>query len=218
MDGEEEESPEPDDLVGWRRVIADGGLTRCTPESVVAAIQTIGPLGDKRVMNALMKHISDVILRKLRRVIGRNHPNEGRDIIERAHGGLIEAVLQPETADGKALLVAFMARVHHRANDSIRAERLHGKRQPYGEDETAFLRSVDDSHEAMEAHVRREQLLRRIEDPRKRLAFRLHMEGLTKGSKKGLSIADVVGRSAKTVGEWIAEIEEQLKELVGDDQ
>lgn len=218
MDREDGESPQPDDLVGWRRVIAADGLGQCPPARVVAAIQAMSPQGDQRALNALIKHVSDVMLRRLRRLIGRNHPNEGIDMIERAQSRLIEAVLQPESADGKALCVAFMTTVELRAFDAIRAERLRGKRQPYAEDEATVERIADDSHQIMEEHVRVEQLLRRIEDPRKRLAFRLHMEGLSKGSKKGASIAEVVGRSAKTVGEWIAEIEEQLKELVGDDQ
>lgn len=218
MDREDGESPQPDDLVGWRRVIAADGLGQCPPARVVAAIQAMGPQGDRRVLNLLMKHVSDVMLRRLRRLIGRNHPNEGIDMIERAHNGLIEAVLQPESADGEALRVAFMATVEYRAADAIRAERLRGKRHPYAEEEATVERFADDSCQIMEEHARIEQLLRRVEDPRKRLAFRLHMEGLVKGSKKGLSIAEVVGVSAKTVGEWITEIEEQLKELVGDDQ
>jgi hypothetical protein len=46
---------------------------------------------------------------------------------------------------------------------------------------------------------------------RKRLAFRLHMEKVPAGSKKGYSIAKAVGRSSKTVETWIKEIQDLLK-------
>jgi hypothetical protein len=49
-------------------------------------------------------------------------------------------------------------------------------------------------------------------DWRKRLAFRLHMEKVPAGSKKGLSIAKAVGRSSKTVEKWIKEVQDILKE------
>ena len=218
MDSKDGESPEPDDLVGWRSVVAAKTLAQCPPARIVAAIQTLWLLGDERVVGAMMTHIADVMTRRLRKRIGRNHPNEGFDMIDRAQHSLIESILQPDSADGKALRNAFMSTVDFRAADAVRAERLRGTRESYGEDETTFERIANDSHRIMDEHVRVEQLLRRIDDPRKRLAFRLHMEELAKGSKKGASIAKVVGRSAKTVGEWITEIEEQLKEILGDDR
>lgn len=218
MERQSGESPQPDDLAAWRRLIAGNELSHCTHESVVAAIQSLGPNGERRILNALMKHISDVLNRILRNRIGRNHPNEGFDIIERAHTQLIEALLQPNSPDGKGLAVAFKARVDFRAADAIRAERLQSARQPYGEDVAAYERTSDDMHQISEEHVSVENLLKRITDPRKRLAWRLHMERVPLGGTKGHSIARIAGVSAKTAGEWIEEIKELLKGILGDEQ
>jgi len=36
-------------------------------------------------MNPLVLHVSDTIIRRLRGLIGRNHRNEGEDMITRTH-------------------------------------------------------------------------------------------------------------------------------------
>ena len=117
-----EEPPALSDLQGWRQAVTDDRLGRFRPEDVVAAIQQIGPNGDQRVLNALMGHVSDEMLRLLRRHVSTNHRNEGRDIIESAHEKLILAVLNPSRADGKGLKIAFKARVQFRANDALVVE------------------------------------------------------------------------------------------------
>ena len=134
MDTKESQSPLPSDLAGWRRVVAEDRLASCRMEDVVAAVQGMGPDGEEKILQALMLRISNEIIRILRWRIGKNHANEGIDMIERAHGQLIEAVLRPDSADGKGLRVAFRRRIEFRAADAIQAELLNTYRYPYAED------------------------------------------------------------------------------------
>jgi hypothetical protein len=55
------------------------------------------------------------------------------------------------------------------------------------------------------------RILKEVTDHRKRLAFYLHMQGVPFGSKKGNSIAKALGKSTKTVTDWVEEVRAQLK-------
>src|SRR5262245_39339011 len=117
----DEDDPPPDstDLEGWRRAVREGHHTGYRLEVIVAAIQDLGPCTDKAVLNPLAKHLSDALLHILRKYVSINHPNRGRDIIEKTHGQIIEAMLQPSSADGKGLRVAFFPRVKFRVKDAL---------------------------------------------------------------------------------------------------
>ncbi len=192
------EGPDPDDIAAWRLIIEDQSLGRIQGGQLVAAAQRIGASGDRRVINSLVNEIAERMMRILRKHIGKNHRNEGWDMIEEVHHQLIEAVLKPNSADGIGLRTAFVARIKLRAADAIRREQLHSERYAYSEDEEAR----SDGHKALatadeeRAHV--ESVLRRIADPRKVLAFRLHMDGVPRNSSKVESIASALGVSAKT--------------------
>ena len=57
---------------------------------------------------------------------------------------------------------------------------------------------------------------RHIPDWQKRLAFRLHMDGVPYKSKKGLSIAKALGISDKTAGTWVREAIDILEAALGE--
>lgn len=212
-----EEPPSDTDLEAWRQIAAKDGLRRIPPEKIVAAIQRIGPSGDQRLLNALMGHISDEILRILRRRVSTQYRNKGNDIIERAHEQLIVAILKPHSADGKGMRVAFVARVRFRADDAIRAEMSNHKRYTHYEtnEDGETVEPADGQapdHVEQVAYV--EHLLSKIPDPRRCLAFRLHMEGCPITSDKGPeSIARTLGVSDKTARAWIDEVQTLLKKL-----
>jgi hypothetical protein len=174
-----EEPPSLSNLDAWRQIAVDDGLGQLPPESIVAVIQQIGPQGDQRLLNQLMGYISDEILRLLRRRISTTHRNRGNDLIEHAHEKLITAVLKPTSADGKALLVAFKARVNFRADDAIVAESRHRERYTHYKT-TPDGEMVEPPDGQAPNHLEQiacvEHLLSKISDPRKCLAFRLHME------------------------------------------
>jgi hypothetical protein len=219
-------TPPPDstDLEGWRRAINEGCHTRYRLEAIVAAIQDLGPCTDKAVLNPLAKHLSDALLFILRKHVSTNHPNRGEDIIEKAHEQIIDAVLQPASADGRALRVAFGPRVTFRLKDALTANASAAQNREGHEANlktgNATRRDADgakqqvprqhDASDALNENLDVENILEQVTDPQKRLAFRLFMEGYPFKSKKSASIAEALGRSERTAREWVKEVQEFL--------
>src|SRR5438309_2323069 len=81
---------------------------------------------------------------------------------------------------------------------------------PYKRSDT---RAADDQIQTLNESIDVENILARIADPKKRLAFRLHMDGVPAKSKKTESIAKALGVSDKTVREWISEVTALLSSL-----
>jgi len=259
----EEPPPRSSDLPGWQQAIADERIHRFPLEALVAAIQDLGPRGDATVRNALAEYLSDSVYRLLDRNVGRNHPNGGRDIVDRVHFQVFEAVAQPKSADGRGLRQAFVSRVLFRLKDAIakearerrvpdeRAAQTQAKAQEPDpidaeadrEDElsesgprpeVARYGEPPDDPEAPPSKVQRDPTLldsvrdadqtidvnrfleANIADDRKRLAFHLYMDGLPFKSKKYPSIAKALDVDEKTSRLWIEEIQDQLKEKIGD--
>jgi hypothetical protein len=123
----EKPPPESTDLEGWRQAIAKSHLPAFRLEALVAALQDLGPTTDAKVRNALAKHLSDSMIKMLRKHVGFNHRNQGEDIIYRVHEEMFEALLEPHSADGKALRAAFGPRVLFRVKDAISVENRHGR-------------------------------------------------------------------------------------------
>jgi DNA-directed RNA polymerase specialized sigma24 family protein len=215
-----EDAPPSTDLAGWRRAVSDGSFRTFKMESVVAAIQDLGPTTDKAVMNPLILHVSDTITRRLRGMIGRNHRNEGEDMIARAHAKLVTAMFNRESADGKGLRAAFGFRVAKRAVDAIRAEERIEKREleaNANDDTTADRAAVDiDPWQEIDEQMDVERVLGHVTDSQKRLAFRLHMEGVPVESANKPSIVKAVGVSRKTVEKWIEEVRALLATKLGE--
>lgn len=209
---EGEPPPGSTDLDGWGRMIRGGRLHDQPMEAIVAAIQDLGVVSNSHVINALALHASNVIMRRLRRLIGTNHPNRGEDIIYETHGQLIEAILSPESADGKGLREAFSARLQQRAIDALRRAGKKKQREQSVEDVDSAVtpHRVDGNCKSRERTIDDricvEQVLSRVTDERKRLAFRLHIDGATPPS-----IAKALGIDPKTARSWLEEIKEQIQ-------
>jgi hypothetical protein len=221
VQSEAEPPPDPGDLEGWRRAVRDGHHSCFPMEAVIAAIQDLGPNSDREVINVLALHASDTILRILRSLVGKNHSNQGADIVDDVHGQMIEAVLRPDSADGKGLREAFIPRLRFRVADAIRADvRKRARECVVGDLDGAFdPKRADDTSLAREIESRQyvEDVLSHITDDRKRLAFRLHMEGVPIHSKRTTtSIAGTLAVSSKTAGLWIEEVQARLREIVGE--
>jgi len=117
----DETPPKSTDLAGWREAIAAGRLKSFRLEALAAAFQDLGHR-DTQVRNALAKHLSDSVLGLLRRRVSFSKPNQGQDIILRVQGEVFSALLQPQSADGRALRKAFGPRVEFRLKDALAAE------------------------------------------------------------------------------------------------
>jgi hypothetical protein len=100
----------------------------------VAAFQDLGGR-DVEVRNALARHLSDSLLGILRRHVGFHHPNQGNDIMLRAHGVIFEALLKADSADGRGLRQAFTPRVLFRLKDAL-ADEARERRIPDGSDDS----------------------------------------------------------------------------------
>src|SRR5262249_48037444 len=137
-----------------------------------------------------------------------HHQNRGQDIIDNVHSQLWNAILKPDSADGKGLRKAFIPRLSYRVKDAIASAAAKNKE----EGSAAVLGSLP-AVDHTEALIDVESILEKIENPKKRLAFRLHMDGLPARSKKGDSIARALGVSEKTAREWIKEATELLSSL-----
>lgn len=118
----EEAPPGPTDIEGWRRVIAEGRLPDIRREALVAAIQDLGAKADPKVLNPLLRELSDHAMKHLRKNVWRNHLNGGQDIIDRVHYDLIEALFDPCSADGKGFREAYYSRLYFRLKDAIAKE------------------------------------------------------------------------------------------------
>jgi len=221
MSSDEDDPVSPgSDIEGWRRVIAQDALSSLRIEDIVAGLQDIGPNADRRVVNALMMHIADKLTRFLRRRVGYNHPNNGQDIIDRAHAEIIAAVLQPKSADGKGLRESFYGRAKFRLADAFQKELKHARQEASTDagilDEAPPDDFGPDDGDLNEA-VFVEELLSHLPDWRMALALRLDIDGCPIESKKGThSIAGALGVSSKTAGELLAEAKRLVRLRIGE--
>jgi hypothetical protein len=214
----------PDDVDWWRRAISHPGtLGRLRPEDIVGAAQDPRIKAERRLYNALMQHLSEFISRKVRTRVSRQWKNGGQDIVDNVHDKLIEAILRPSSPDGKELGRRFWAVLRTRTIDAIRVAEKERDRFTNHEDEIVERpeREVEVGHTRVEQKIDYDRALERalecVPDVRKRLAYRLHLQGVPCKTTKGTtSISAVVGISSKTAGEWIDEVDATVKEKIGE--
>lgn len=218
--------PKSNDLAGWQKADSEGRLGRFRLEDIVAAFQDLDPTTGRSVRNSLARHLNDAVIGNLRQIVGANHPNEGWDIIYRVHSAIFVAILQPASADGKALRVAFVPRLKFRLKDALVVEHRAFRHDAPPEKCTVAsceeaaedtLQNLQAPNQHLEQQIEVDRILEaNIPDERKRLAFRLFMNGVPAKSKKTNSIAAALGITDKTAGAWIKEVQEILKSKVGD--
>jgi RNA polymerase sigma factor (sigma-70 family) len=219
-----EPPPGPSDVPGWQEVVRNGSYQHCRLEDVVVAVQDLRAELDKPTLHALAKHLSDCMMKILRTKVGAHHPNKGWDIIEEVHTALWTALLKPESKDGQGLRKAFTPRLEFRVRDALRRQDTEEERREQAISE-ARASSDGDGKATSSAREQRERVgqdidveaaLERIRHPQKRLAFRLHMEGMPFKSTKGPSIEKTLGVTERTAREWVKEAKEILKTYKGD--
>jgi hypothetical protein len=120
--GEDIPPPDPGDLEGWKTAVACGRVAQFPPEVLVAALQDLGPGLDPAIRDPIARQLNRMLMAWLRGHVGHNHAGGGEDIILRIQFTIFEALLDKNSADGKALRVAFWARVSFRAKDAIAKE------------------------------------------------------------------------------------------------
>lgn len=235
-------SPPSADAAAWRRIAQAGNLGQYAPETLIAAFQDAGGV-DRRLREAMAAYLSAMVMRVLRRRVGANKMDGGKDIIDEVHDGFFIANSQPNSADAKAYRVAFLGRLMYRLKDAIAAEEKATVIEPPERTEPndgsplgAIARAQEVEENAADAFFEREEIaaeagarrpdpgllqdaellvesidveriLGQVADRRKRLAFRLHMDGVPFGGDKGtVSIARTLGISRKTAEHWVADV------------
>ena len=208
--------PEAADEAGWAAAVATGDLRECPPGLLVGALRALAADGGHRLVRDLTLHVSDRVTRRLRKLIGTDHANDGEDIIAEAHAEIMEAVFDPESADGPALVANFWPRTRNRGIDAARVEGRYAKRhlslKTDDDGEVILPRGHRVAGGAGAAEV--SHLLGRIRDPRKRLAFRLYSEGM-RVRMGDPCVASVCRCDPKTAAKWIAEARAILAAEIG---
>ncbi len=203
--------PEAADEAGWAAAVSAEQLGECPPGILVGALRALFLRDDRRLVQTMTLHVSDRVTRRLRKLISTQHANGGEDIIAEAHGVLMGAIFEPASTDGPEMVDNFWPRVRNRGIDAARVEGRHARRHlPLRTDEDGELvlprgHRIDGGAGSVEVS----HLLSRIEDPRKRLAFRLFMDGM-RVRKGDVCIASVLGCDSKTAAKWIAQAREIL--------
>lgn len=214
-----DQGPPPTDIVSWRRLIDENQLESIRPESMVAAIQDIGPAGDDVVRGKLLIYLQQQIGRRLLGIVGSNKKNR-KKIVERAQFALIEAILDPSSDDGQGLRIAFGSRVRFRAFDAIRVEdKLFGREPSYDQNEKLRVEEAPDWPEwsaDVQSPFYKRLLEQVVPDLRKRLAFGLHLDGAPYESAKGVSIAKALGINEATARDWVDEVKEEMRKHLED--
>ena len=232
-------APKSMDLAGWLQAVVAGRHHGLRSEDLVAAIQDLGPGADKAVLNPLAKDVSDRMMHMLRSLVGRHHPNEGRDIIEDTHAKLWASLLQPDSPDGWGLRTAFHHRVRFRVLDVLRRESRSSRSDCAGPSENggcdelhlpfrgepplpmeataADGPEIPEQVAVAEMAEKAADLVSMVPDDRKRLAFHLHLDGVPFKSKRSASIAKALGVSERTARKWVKEVLEALQHCMGDE-
>ncbi|MGO8530169.1 hypothetical protein ACC756_07360 [Rhizobium ruizarguesonis] len=124
MNVKDDPPPSFTDLIAWRNAIETGSFRMFKPEVLVCALQEIT---DRFIREALASRLSEKMMALLRARVGRNHPNQGWDIIERVHTELLTSLFDRSSADGKAMRSAFFMIVNYRIKSAIATELKHSR-------------------------------------------------------------------------------------------
>ncbi len=115
-------TPDPNDHKGWQSAVAENLHLEYDAQVLFCALQGLGAKANVQVRNALAKRLSDLVIKELRRKVSLYHPNEGLDIIWRAHEAVFTAAAKPNSSDGAGFRQAFHARLRFRLIDAINEE------------------------------------------------------------------------------------------------
>lgn len=126
-EGSEVLPPASSDLEGWRRAIAGGQLGLFRPEALLCAVQDLGRDADPKVLDPIVRQLSNIITKMARRYIGVNKPNQGLDIIMQVHGGIWTSLLDRDSDDGRTMRNGLGGIVKFRCLDAIALDFKHSR-------------------------------------------------------------------------------------------
>lgn len=219
MSDADDEPPLPGDHQSWRRVVDHGQLSGLPEGVIVGAIRANYRRSgvDQQFVREMIRFISRRMLEVIRGEISSTaFPNQGRDVVEDVHAAMLDALLSPTAADGEGLRKWFKSTLRTRSIDHARKAIIAKKRNPDTVDDPGDMADPQTelfSHAEQEVYVQR--ILGSIRDKDKRAAFVLHMQGVPCSSKKGPSIASILGISPDTAASRVAAVQKQLAKKIG---
>lgn len=216
---QENGAPPPDDVEGWAAVVAaPAKLALLKREDIIRAARHPAVRVNRHVFSGIMEFLNRAILKEAGNRVRTSWKNDGREIAERVQHHLITTILDLSSADGKQMEKRYWAVLKNRTIDAVRDE---WKREPSTPDavsaEDAEEVGDTDTMQLAEYRAEIERILSSVPDERKKLAFRLHLQGVPLKPGKGTtSIGGALRVSDKTAGHWVAEMVALVNSKVGE--
>jgi hypothetical protein len=216
---EESAAPPPDDVGGWAAAIAaPAKLARLKREDVIKAARHPVVRANRHVFSGIMEFLNRAILKEAGNRVRASWKDEGKQIAERVQHHLITSILDLASADGKQMERRYWAVLKTRTIDAVRDE---WKREATAPDtvstEDTSEEGDTDTMQLAEYRAEMDRILSSVPDERKKLAFRLHLQGVPLKPGKGTtSIGGALRVSDKTAGQWVAEMVALVKSKVGE--
>lgn len=202
----------------WQSLVETGRLSEHRPEEIVAVCRRLDRVKNERLAGQLMAHISVLATRYLAKRINPNRPNGGKDALANVRSGMLIAILDPKSADGLGYETAFYAKLKQRLIDELRRDDKRRQRyEPFAEDEEGAQIEPEDrmTLNPEEIGIMFEAIQSLPDEKRK--AFLLRRAGFEFFSEHPdvPTIASMLGRSDKTVRNWVAEAGELIRQKLG---
>jgi DNA-directed RNA polymerase specialized sigma24 family protein len=201
----------------WQETVDANKLDTCKPEAIVSACRQLDPETDGRLLGRLLQHLSDLATGYLTPRVNKNLPNDGRDAVSNTVDQMVDAIRNPDSADGSGYEDVFFRKLRQRLVDQIRKIRT-GQRliEEQGvDDETGEVSEPPDlSGLGPEDIAVLNSIIRALPDKNRR-AFLLHRAGFPCSSDKNESIAKMMSVSGKTAETLVKDAHKMIRNHLG---
>lgn len=202
----------------WKELSDADRLRTRRPEEVVRACRHLDQPQQDRLRGKLLKHLTDLARAYLRPRVRQDLVDGGREVIEEVIEILTVAVLTPSAADGVGFETAFHAKLRQRLVDRIRASLKDRDviEQEAVDPETGIAREPPDWNQlSPEDNAIIADTIAKLPHLQRK-AFQLHRLGFRyTSSNPNESIAVMLGKTPKTVQDWVEKAERQILEILG---
>jgi len=203
----------------WNARLTSEEVRTVSLELLFQACRAFYQKGEDKLAEKLIGVLADRAARSLRARVGRNHANEGTDIIVDTVAKVIDAVLDTKSLDAVNFGAAFQVTLGRRLTDQIRKSQSRAGRETGMEidEDGGDVLPPDFSQATPEQALIIQELLSEV-DPRKRRALALSMAGYpaSTGKPGALSIASMLKVSPRTAESWLREmrclVQKRMKE------
>ncbi|MBX9908482.1 MAG: hypothetical protein K2Z25_07190 [Beijerinckiaceae bacterium] len=202
----------------WKELSDADSLRTRRPEEVVRACRQLGHPQQDRLRGKLLTHLTDLARAYLRPRVRQDLVDGGREVIEEVVEILTVAVLTPSAADGVGFETAFHAKLRQRLVDRIRASLKDRAviEQEAVDPETGIAREPPDWNQlSPEDNAIIADTIAKLPHMQRK-AFQLHRLGFRyTSSNPNESISAMLGKTPKTVQDWVEKAERQILEILG---